>query len=1029
MFWSICLHSAAFAITRYVTPLGAGAMDGTSWANALPGTMLQLAINASVPGDEVWVAAGVYRPTTIVDRTVAFSMRNGVAVYGGFQGTETSVSQRARGCGQYSVLSGEIGAPGNADNSYHVIRNISLNATAVLDGFTIQDANNDRAISTGEEGNGGGIYNGGSGVGNVCSPTIRNCIITNNTARYGAGIFNNAYDGGTTSPTITNCVIAYNTALEGGGGIDLFAANGGTSLPVIANTIVCNNVAQDQVPTQGGGGAMYCWGGTCSQTIVNCAFVNNVSQGLGGAIIIDDTPIFGYPSSGNCNVVVRNSIFWGNTAALPGGPQFTIRNDDLFTATYSAIDMTGQIFMVSGGMGNIINVNPQFLNIGNPLGADGCWFTADDGLQLQASSPCIDQGDNAGVAATDIWGANRVVNSVVDMGAFEYRPLTITTFNPASAGSTAVVTITGTGFIGTTAVSFGGVPASNFVVTNDTQILATVGVGASGNVQVTAAGTASRSGFTFLPPMPPAPPAPPSPPSDPPFVPPVGQPLPPIVLPPLPPPAVIDHIDRRSGTFGDQVLISGSNFVNVTGVLFGTVQASFQVLSEHQIRAIVPANGSGAIAVVRSGFQGSSPVIVAGFGPVFTYIAAPPPIIWGVQPLPLLVSDTDFRLVITGKNFLQGSAYRISPVRGDGSPDRDFGVDGVPLSINPTEMVIEIPQSLRTAGIKHIMLRSADGQQASTTASLVAGVAPELVFDRLHISTTATGQPYTLTLQGRNFAARAVVTLRGTLLGGTVPVSVRPFQETRLSLVRLSSTEARVIIPAAANTVQGRFTLRLTNTDAASTEANLNVSAQAAPFILNTTLFSSHNNSGDVHIRIQGVHFSTAARVVLAEQALIINSVQEQEIIAVIPSALRFRILQRPEHPVLMVINPDGQVHGARIQLRDIGVAPDLRVNETNAENLGKTTVSPQLGVMVYPNPTTDAITIEWSHTASTLQKASVPFMCVRLLTPLGMEVMNNTVSVEDARLLLHLHSLVRGVYIVEILHGQHQYRVPVLKQ
>ena len=64
---------------------------GASWADAWPN--LQDAL-ASTNSGEIWVAQGIYRPTDCapcanVDREVAFSLKNGVAIYGGFAGTET----------------------------------------------------------------------------------------------------------------------------------------------------------------------------------------------------------------------------------------------------------------------------------------------------------------------------------------------------------------------------------------------------------------------------------------------------------------------------------------------------------------------------------------------------------------------------------------------------------------------------------------------------------------------------------------------------------------------------------------------------------------------------------------------------------------------------------------------------------------------------------------------------------------------------------------------------------------------------
>lgn len=68
-------------------------------------------------------------------------------------------------------------------------------------------------------------------------------------------------------------------------------------------------------------------------------------------------------------------------------------------------------------------------------------------------------------------------------------PPTITSFTPAQVNPGGTVTITGTNFLGATAVSFGGVAASAYTVTSNTQIIATVGAGASGMVAVTNAGT------------------------------------------------------------------------------------------------------------------------------------------------------------------------------------------------------------------------------------------------------------------------------------------------------------------------------------------------------------------------------------------------------------------------------------------------------------------------------------------------------------------------------------------------------------
>ena len=249
----ILLTLSSQAITRYVTLTGAGAMNGSTWLNAYPSASLQIAINASGTGDEVWVATGIYYTTTGTNRNISFNMKNGVSIYGSFSGTETLLSQRALAAGLTSTLSAEIGVAGNSDNSYHTISNTLLNNTAIIDGFIIRDANDNRAATL-TDGLGGGIYNNGSTVGNICSPTIRNCVITNNQAVFGAGIFNSGYQNGTANPIIINCVITSNTATTGGGGIDNFGLAGNAS-PIITNCIIYNNTAIQRA------GGMYCWGG------------------------------------------------------------------------------------------------------------------------------------------------------------------------------------------------------------------------------------------------------------------------------------------------------------------------------------------------------------------------------------------------------------------------------------------------------------------------------------------------------------------------------------------------------------------------------------------------------------------------------------------------------------------------------------------------------------------------------------------------------------------------------------------------
>jgi hypothetical protein len=115
----------------YVRTSATGANNGTSWATAY--TSLQSALTAASSGEEIWVAAGSYTPTTGSDRSTSFTLKNGVAVYSGFAGTETQLSER-NWTTNVTILSGAIGMVGtNNDNSYHVVTGAS---ESTLGGFT-----------------------------------------------------------------------------------------------------------------------------------------------------------------------------------------------------------------------------------------------------------------------------------------------------------------------------------------------------------------------------------------------------------------------------------------------------------------------------------------------------------------------------------------------------------------------------------------------------------------------------------------------------------------------------------------------------------------------------------------------------------------------------------------------------------------------------------------------------------------------------------------------------------------------------
>jgi len=132
----------------YAAPTPQGSGNCSSWANACT---LQTALTNAVSGDEIWVKAGVHYPGAAGNREATFTLKNGVALYGGFAGTETDRSQRNWQT-NLTILSGDIdrndiNTDGNSiaetwndirgSNAYHVVTGSGTNPSAVLDGFVV----------------------------------------------------------------------------------------------------------------------------------------------------------------------------------------------------------------------------------------------------------------------------------------------------------------------------------------------------------------------------------------------------------------------------------------------------------------------------------------------------------------------------------------------------------------------------------------------------------------------------------------------------------------------------------------------------------------------------------------------------------------------------------------------------------------------------------------------------------------------------------------------------------------------------
>lgn len=252
---------------RYVKPGGTG--DGSSWGNASGDLQKMIDELAAVdaPG-EVWVAVGEYRPTTQIIEGVqyaaSFRMRDGIDVYGGFAGGETSKAKREKEDSMpwsYKYKTVLMGADYD-DNSAEWIENssqwnvisstrhvvwfapmsgeVKFKYTTVLDGVTIKGgaANGGEGLADFATDKGGGVYMGLNAI-------LQNCIVTENTAKGdGGGVYANG-DGADASSAnakggrVVGCLIYNNSSVEDGGGV--FVKNAG----LVLRSMITNNSAMN----------------------------------------------------------------------------------------------------------------------------------------------------------------------------------------------------------------------------------------------------------------------------------------------------------------------------------------------------------------------------------------------------------------------------------------------------------------------------------------------------------------------------------------------------------------------------------------------------------------------------------------------------------------------------------------------------------------------------------------------------------------------------------------------------------------
>jgi hypothetical protein len=301
------------------------------------------------------------------------------------------------------------------NNGTLMVSNTTLSGNSATIGNGIDNAGTltvSNSTLSGNSGYGGGINNSGTltvsnstlsgnsgngagGINNFGTLTVSNSTLSGNSSGdWGGGINNSG------TLTVSNSTLSGNSAGDWGGGIYNDRAD---TLTVSNSTLSANSAGHY-------GGGIFTFG-TSPLTLTNVTLSANRANTSGGGL---------YVSTGS--PVLHNTLIAGNYRGATG-----MTPDDVYGSLdaggdYNLIgDGTGMTGLINGVNGNQVGsasdpIDPQL----GPLDDNGGPTLTH---ALLPGSPAIDAGNNA--YATD-WdqrgpGFPRIVNGIIDIGAFEYQ--------------------------------------------------------------------------------------------------------------------------------------------------------------------------------------------------------------------------------------------------------------------------------------------------------------------------------------------------------------------------------------------------------------------------------------------------------------------------------------------------------------------------------------------------------------------------------------------------------------------------------
>ena len=394
------MNAAAQVI--YVKSDAAGSNNGSSWTDAY--TNLDNALSVASPGDQIWLAAGTYKPSNSAPNNF-FLMESGVELYGGFNGTETSLAQRNY-LTNVSILDGDVAGndiAGNftqnrTDNAIHLLYVINGDPVnrAIVDGLRIQGGNTSN-VDTDPD-----LTRRGGGILAQAKLTVRNCFFTDNFAQSGAGVA--AIEAAGSGIVVDNCIFDGNFANAQSAGVYMRTlsigevnncifrnntTNRGCVYPQYSNNVVIDSCLfeNNQAGADQFGAAMFTYQSNFvlsnsiirKNTATNAAGMYNdgrdkISSFLIDNCVFDSNTTTGYGGSGMYNWVadyeLKNSTFNGNYAPNTGS---AIYNGNSVAYIHDCLFENGQTGMTGGpGFGGAV----ANYSAGSVVTMEDCTFRA-----------------------------------------------------------------------------------------------------------------------------------------------------------------------------------------------------------------------------------------------------------------------------------------------------------------------------------------------------------------------------------------------------------------------------------------------------------------------------------------------------------------------------------------------------------------------------------------------------------------------------------------------------------------------------